>query len=585
MIFSLLIGVWGQTSSPPEIVFIDFPNQIQADGSKVSGFVGFKDPDGDLARAEFAVVQAKDFQPFTVDLKDLKGVKEGVFEFQIATQTPQRVVLQVVLVDEAGNRSTPKEFWFEAVKPGQPPSQQPVLQVSPTTLSFSGEVGRTPPSQIVQITNAGSGTLNWSASADQSWISLSPASGTAPATMMVSINTTGLEAGRYSGQIMITAPEAQGSPAIVTVSLQLVSSSHQVLRVPEDFSTIQAAIAAARQGDTILIAAGTYRESLTITQSLTLQGQLRDAVIIQGNLQEPTIIIMAQDVTITDLTVTDGSGGTGERGRGGGLHIENSTVTIRNIVIRDNLRHGLLATQGSIVTVRDSQIINNRPSPDGRLGRGITLIQSTATIENNTISSNAESAAILFGSQAQIRGNTVTDNGFGISLFDYEGRASKAVIENNNIMRNSEEGIFMGDSSEAEIINNRITDNKPNAEGKFGDGIEVIDNGQATIHNNIITGNARLGLGLWDNARVIVVGNTISENMADGVNIGYEGYHNEIIQAEFIENVINYNNECGIIIDYDSGIQITGAGNEGRGNKKGRACGAISKLPTNFWKP
>jgi len=127
MIFSLLIGVWGQTSSPPEIVFIDFPNQIQADGSKVSGFVGFKDPDGDLARAEFAVVQAKDFQPFTVDLKNLKGVKEGVFEFQIATQTPQRVVLQVVLVDEAGNRSTPKEFWFEAVGPGQPPPQQPTV--------------------------------------------------------------------------------------------------------------------------------------------------------------------------------------------------------------------------------------------------------------------------------------------------------------------------------------------------------------------------------------------------------------------------------------------------------------------------
>nr|BAL58742.1 hypothetical protein HGMM_OP2C290 [Candidatus Acetothermum autotrophicum] len=205
--------------SPPEIVFIDFPKQIQADGTKVPGFVGFKDPDGNLARADFSIVQAKDLQPFTVDLKHLKGVKEGVFEFQIATQTPQQATLRVILVDEAGNRSQPTEFSFEAVGAGA------ILQVSPTSLSFNSEIGRIPPTQTLQITNAGIGTMSWDASADQPWISLNPMSGIAPSTVVVSANTAGLAVGSYSGRITIRASGAQNSPAVVIVSLILKPST------------------------------------------------------------------------------------------------------------------------------------------------------------------------------------------------------------------------------------------------------------------------------------------------------------------------------------------------------------------------
>jgi WD40 repeat protein len=209
-------GLVSQGSSP-EIVFIDFPKQIPADGSKVSGFVGFKDPDGDLSRAEFTVVQAKDFQPFTLDLRTLRGTKEGVFEFTLSTTTAQQVVLRVTLVDEAGNRSQPQEFSFEAIGIGA------ILQVSPTSLSFSSEVGRNPPSQTIQITNAGSGTLSWSASADQPWIGLNPSSGMAPSTVTVSISAASIlaAAGSYSGQITVSAPGAQGSPVTVLVSLTL----------------------------------------------------------------------------------------------------------------------------------------------------------------------------------------------------------------------------------------------------------------------------------------------------------------------------------------------------------------------------
>lgn len=226
----------------PEITFIDFPKQIQADGYPVSGFIFFKDPDGDVVRAEFLVAQAIDFQPFSLELK-VKGVKEGIIEFQIATKMPQQVVLRTILIDEAGNRSAPWEFSFEAVKPGQPPplAQNPVLQVMPTTLSFIGEARRNPLSQTLQITNAGTGTLIWSASADQFWISLSPSSGTAPSTITVSVNATLLTAGSYQGRITISALGAQGSPATVFVTLTLIEGSTQspILYVSPGFLSFQ----------------------------------------------------------------------------------------------------------------------------------------------------------------------------------------------------------------------------------------------------------------------------------------------------------------------------------------------------------
>ncbi len=45
------------------------------------------------------------------------------------------------------------------------------------------------------VTNTGGGTLSFTASDDQSWLSVTPGSGSAPATLSVSVNTAGLAAG------------------------------------------------------------------------------------------------------------------------------------------------------------------------------------------------------------------------------------------------------------------------------------------------------------------------------------------------------------------------------------------------------
>ena len=51
------------------------------------------------------------------------------------------------------------------------------------------------------------------------WLAVTPASGTTPGSVSVSVNTTGLEAGTYSGSVTITSSGASNSPRTVQVTL------------------------------------------------------------------------------------------------------------------------------------------------------------------------------------------------------------------------------------------------------------------------------------------------------------------------------------------------------------------------------
>jgi fibronectin type 3 domain-containing protein/azurin len=96
----------------------------------------------------------------------------------------------------------------------------PIVEVNPTSVLTSGpQNGANPPSQQLSIVNPSVGTLNWSASANQTWIGLNPGSGTAPSTLAVSFSTAGLATGTYNGTITITAPGAGGSPKSIPVTL------------------------------------------------------------------------------------------------------------------------------------------------------------------------------------------------------------------------------------------------------------------------------------------------------------------------------------------------------------------------------
>ncbi len=103
-------------ASTPEILQVEFPKEITADGSSVTGHVRFRDLDGDVVQAEFEVVEALAFTPFAFD-PGMQGVTDGTFEFSVFTVIPQEVALRVTLIDAQGHRSQPMEFRFTAAEP------------------------------------------------------------------------------------------------------------------------------------------------------------------------------------------------------------------------------------------------------------------------------------------------------------------------------------------------------------------------------------------------------------------------------------------------------------------------------------
>ncbi|HET8677833.1 MAG TPA: hypothetical protein VFO63_18680, partial [Blastocatellia bacterium] len=70
----------------------------------------------------------------------------------------------------------------------------------------------------------GGGTLNWTASDNATWLSVSPTSGTAPSAVTVSANIAGLTPGTYNGTITVTATGATNSPVGVPVTLTVNSA-------------------------------------------------------------------------------------------------------------------------------------------------------------------------------------------------------------------------------------------------------------------------------------------------------------------------------------------------------------------------
>jgi hypothetical protein len=80
-----------------------------------------------------------------------------------------------------------------------------------------------------------------------------------------------------------------------------------VLRVPDDFDTIQAAVDAAAPGDLVLIGPGTYNEAVdVVTDDLTIRGLDRNTVVLDGEFEkENGIRVLANGVSVENLTAVN----------------------------------------------------------------------------------------------------------------------------------------------------------------------------------------------------------------------------------------------------------------------------------------
>jgi Subtilase family/Viral BACON domain len=98
----------------------------------------------------------------------------------------------------------------------------PIIGFSPASLSFITAAGVNPVNRTVNIDNIGVGTLNWEASADAPWLTVSPAGAAAPSVLTAAVNAVGLSVGTYRATITIRSTNAFNSPVSVPVTLSVV---------------------------------------------------------------------------------------------------------------------------------------------------------------------------------------------------------------------------------------------------------------------------------------------------------------------------------------------------------------------------
>jgi len=102
-------------------------------------------------------------------------------------------------------------------------------------------------SQTFTISNKTASTLNWFTGSDQTWLSCDPISGVNTGVVTVSVNTTGLAAGTYTGTITITDTYASNSPQTVAVTLNIYTAGGSVApfgeyTTPTDGSTVSSSV-------------------------------------------------------------------------------------------------------------------------------------------------------------------------------------------------------------------------------------------------------------------------------------------------------------------------------------------------------
>src|SRR5258708_7411001 len=125
----------------------------------------------------------------------------------------------------------------------------------------------------------------------------------------------------------------------LTVFGSFVACGHlfaNVIHVPADQPTIQSAINAAVNGDTVQVAPGTYVENINfLGKAITVAGDQTtlgaQTTIIDGNHNGPVVTFVSGEgpqSVLTGFTIRNGSAQFGGVYDGGGIQIGNSSPTI-----------------------------------------------------------------------------------------------------------------------------------------------------------------------------------------------------------------------------------------------------------------
>ncbi|HTU32791.1 MAG TPA: right-handed parallel beta-helix repeat-containing protein, partial [Candidatus Acidoferrum sp.] len=349
--------------------------------------------------------------------------------------------------------------------------------------------------------------------------------------------------------------------------------AQKTIHVPGDAPTIQDAINEAQNGDTVLVAPGTYDEnidfegkSIAVTSESSSGGGAANTIIMGSS--GPTVTFQSNEppaAVLSGFTIEHQSPG-GQTVPGEGIYIAGASPTITGNDVVENDGCGISITgPSSSPAIRGNDISENfsgvlSANPDcGPEGISIGSADSVE-ISNNTIEGNNTNSPVNGG-------------GGGIVAFN----STKVTIENNAIYNNTGVGQGVNGSAgggagevggieavgigELAIIQNLIYSNVVVNAGPLPGGILVsednlanhLPSGTLTITNNTVVGNqAGLGAGEQFTLGEYPAQSTIENNIfastdnnaaiycAVGVDAGFS--YNDVVGSTPIQGCGGFNN-------------------------------------------
>ena len=260
------------------------------------------------------------------------------------------------------------------------------------------------------------------------------------------------------------------------------------------FCSVQDALDAASDGDRILIAKGTYRESLSSTKDLELIGLAGYArtILEAGQPQETTLSLSGgKRTTLRELTI-----------QGGGL----TGISVRS--------------SGATLLVERCLVQDNTNDADGARGGGIAATNASVTIRDSTIRGNS----------LDPRPTAVFPIGFGAGVYVQGGSLliERSLIEDNHNLGREEilgGGLYVAGVTSAVVRDSRITGNSANPPlpgqggGIYAGGVDLL------IERSVIAANeAYAGGGLYTDAPASLSEVELTDNVSFTNSLGSAVY-------------------------------------------------------------
>lgn len=293
-----------------------------------------------------------------------------------------------------------------------------------------------------------------------------------------------------------------------------------------DFTTIDAAIENATDGDTLLVYDGDYHGNIIINKPLSLIGNGSSTVNIIGGGNNDVIRFTKDNVVVSGVAIMN----SGKSPDAAGVEILGRNCIVTWCNISGNNGSGILIKNNGNNTVAHSVLSNNKRY-------GIVLDAAhNSTIENNTCERNTWVGIMLMSSSKDniIRNNSCTVGGDSWGILLYSGSNNNRV-ENNTIL-SSGYALSLWETTNNSIFNNTMTGSGIDLnylEESTPDNpdwmIHTIDdsnvlNGRKvyySLHSSSITLLANMGQIIIINGSNITIEDQNCTDGAIGVTIGY----------------------------------------------------------------